>query len=343
MEAAGGSAAGGSALQRANSAVLSDDDSLALSSSSSGSDLAAITDKIEQSVLQSLDRITSGVESAMPETPGASPAQSPQPVRRPPLQSQTSEEGVRATASFPTSLLSLGEDATVKSARQHASAPAEGRRGKRNLEVVKDVVRKEKARIQRLLEENKDALRKRQRELVARQERMVAEFNRKTQAFEARISEPLFVRFVDKLCFLVCIICLAITEAILLKSPAHMYQWYTVLVVPLLAIRYYSYHKQRWHYFVLDFCYFMQVLLVFYLFIYPTSAMLFAVVFVHSNGPVGWSVITWRNSLVFHDINMVTSFYIHGFSVSGDILPSLVSGHARLSHVSIARVPHERL
>lgn len=67
------------------------------------------------------------------------------------------------------------------------------------------------------------------------------------------------------------------------------------------------------HYFMLDFCYFSNLLQLFYLFMYPTSAQLFVLNFANANGPLLWSIIAWRNSLVFHDLDKITSVFIHAF------------------------------
>ena len=81
----------------------------------------------------------------------------------------------------------------------------------------------------------------------------------------------------------------------------------------LLSTRFVMYHREKYHYFMLDFCYFSNLLLLFYLFYYPTSGFLFVLSFVNSNGPLLWAIITWRNSLVFHDLDKVTSVFIHAF------------------------------
>jgi hypothetical protein len=50
-------------------------------------------------------------------------------------------------------------------------------------------------------------------------------------------------------------------------------------VSQLMALRFWTYHLQKFHYFMLDFCYFCNVLLLFYIFYYPNSALLFQLIF----------------------------------------------------------------
>ena len=73
----------------------------------------------------------------------------------------------------------------------------------------------------------------------------------------------------------------------------------------------------RYHYFMLDFCYLANLILIVYLTFYPSSPHLFMMNFVNCTGPLLFSVIMWRNSLVFHSIEKVTSVFIH-------IYPNLV-------------------
>jgi hypothetical protein len=47
------------------------------------------------------------------------------------------------------------------------------------------------------------------------------------------------------------------------------------------------------------------------------SMLFFKVVFIYTNGPLTWAIVIWRNSLVFHDYDKITSVYIH-------LLPSIL-------------------
>ena len=67
-----------------------------------------------------------------------------------------------------------------------------------------------------------------------------------------------------------------------------------------------------------DFCYFSNASCLIQLAFYPTSASLFTRNFLLTTGPLAMAVPTWRNSLVFHSLDRVTSSYIH-------VLPPLLS------------------
>lgn len=43
------------------------------------------------------------------------------------------------------------------------------------------------------------------------------------------------------------------------------------------------------------------------------SVSFFKSVYMLATGPLAWAIPVWRNSLVFHDIDKITSIFIHAF------------------------------
>jgi len=158
---------------------------------------------------------------------------------------------------------------------------------KKQVQKAESSVEKQKEKIKRVIKANKTKL-------------------------EEKIHAPPFLRTSDKFAFTVGLIVLCLTEFLLLKKPGLMPIWYTLLIFPLLIARYYFYHKAKYHYFMLDFCYYVQVLLLAEIYIVP-SPDLFQILFALSNGPLCVAIVMWRNSLVFHDLDKITSVAIHIF------------------------------
>ena len=79
----------------------------------------------------------------------------------------------------------------------------------------------------------------------------------------------------------------------------------------LLPYRFYTYKKLQWHYFLFDLCYYVNILNLVFLWILPHSPSLFVACYCLSHGSVASAIITWRNSLVFHDSDKVTSLFVH--------------------------------
>jgi len=79
----------------------------------------------------------------------------------------------------------------------------------------------------------------------------------------------------------------------------------------LIPLRYIQYRRRAWHYFLFDLCYYVTILNFIYIWILPSNAALFVACYCLSHGSLASAVITWRNSLVFHDQDKVTSLFIH--------------------------------
>ncbi|PNH06846.1 hypothetical protein TSOC_006751 [Tetrabaena socialis] len=106
------------------------------------------------------------------------------------------------------------------------------------------------------------------------------------------------------------------------RSPSTFPALYGGLGAVLMLARWASYKARRWHYYLYDFCYYANLLLVLHLTLLPTWAPLAKVTFAYNTGPLAWSILTFRNSLVFHDLDKVTSLFLH-------LVPALVSWSLR--------------
>lgn len=88
--------------------------------------------------------------------------------------------------------------------------------------------------------------------------------------------------------------------------------WYYMVKAPiLLCIRYYSYFQQNFQYFLIDFCYWANFLLLVQIIAFPTNKRLFMVAYAVSHGPLIWAVGLFKNSLVFHSVDKTISAFIH--------------------------------
>ncbi|ORZ29543.1 hypothetical protein BCR44DRAFT_1373905, partial [Catenaria anguillulae PL171] len=94
-------------------------------------------------------------------------------------------------------------------------------------------------------------------------------------------------------------------------APTWVPTWFTLKALVLLSLRWGIYRKKRWHYFLNDFCYLINALILAFVYIFPSSRSLFHVLYVCAHGPLAWAVVTWRNSLVFHSLDKMTSCFIH--------------------------------
>lgn len=138
-----------------------------------------------------------------------------------------------------------------------------------------------------------------------------AEDRRLRDMLRQRLDEPPVIRLRDKFSFFLGVVGCALIEATLLLYPRAFPYCYAVCIVPLLVLRAYIYSSLGWQYFLIDFCYWSNAACLAQLFLFPASERLFLVNFLHTTGPLAMAIPTWRNSLVFHSLDKVTSVFIH--------------------------------
>ncbi|KFH43255.1 putative membrane protein-like protein [Hapsidospora chrysogenum ATCC 11550] len=93
--------------------------------------------------------------------------------------------------------------------------------------------------------------------------------------------------------------------------PEYFHLWYTAQLVYFMPIRFFIYRRRGYHYFLADLCYFTNFLLALSLWVFPASKRLFTAAYCLAFGNNAVAIIMWRNSLVFHSFDKVTSLFIH--------------------------------
>jgi len=78
-----------------------------------------------------------------------------------------------------------------------------------------------------------------------------------------------------------------------------------------MPIRYYTYHKRGYHYFLADLCYFVNGLCMLSIWVFPNSKRLFISTYCLAFGNNAVAIAMWRNSMVFHSLDKITSLFIH--------------------------------
>ncbi|KAG0165067.1 hypothetical protein DFQ28_009092 [Apophysomyces sp. BC1034] len=160
----------------------------------------------------------------------------------------------------------------------------------------------------------KDQLKLQTRKLEERQNHLKEQLIKHYQAIVARMNrDAKTVRLRDKISFVFGVTNACVAPALALRLPSWIPLYYSVQLVHLLTLRSIIYRSKRWHYFIFDMCYFVNVMMMLFLWAFPGSSMLFVATYCLTNGPVAWAIVTWRNSLVFHSLDKVTSVFIHIF------------------------------
>ncbi|QIW97223.1 hypothetical protein AMS68_002741 [Peltaster fructicola] len=115
----------------------------------------------------------------------------------------------------------------------------------------------------------------------------------------------------EKISFVTAVLNIFISGYLIGAYPEWFHIWYTVQLAYFMPIRWYNYHKIGLHYFLADLCYFVNLLLVLSIWFYPQSKRLLISTYCLAFGNNAIAIIMWRNSLVFHSLDKVTSLFIH--------------------------------
>jgi hypothetical protein len=142
-------------------------------------------------------------------------------------------------------------------------------------------------------------------------------------------------RLQDKVTFVLGVTYIWLTCFAMVRFPDLFPLYHLLTILPMVSIRWFTYRSKKWHFFLADLCYFVNALLIVILFFYSSQALFIAVFFL-SHGPVAWAIYAWRNALVFHSLDKMTSIAIH-------ISPALVMYTLRwlvlASPVTISSLP----
>ncbi|XP_011622896.1 uncharacterized membrane protein C776.05 [Amborella trichopoda] len=124
-------------------------------------------------------------------------------------------------------------------------------------------------------------------------------------------------RFINKVTHLLGVLGFGAFCFLLGSRPQDIPYIYCLFYVTFVPLRWIYYRFMKWHYYLLDFCYYANTIFLFMLLLYPKNEKLFMVCFSFAEGPLAWALIVWRCSLVFSSLDKIVSVLIH-------LLPGIV-------------------
>jgi len=121
-----------------------------------------------------------------------------------------------------------------------------------------------------------------------------------------------FARFTDKVMFIIGALGLQFSMYLLGRFPHdYMFYWALCLTIVLLTIKFIYYKRNGWHYYFTDFCYTGNTSLYLFLFLFSETKFMYLSAFTYSTGIMAFGIMAFRNSLVFHDVDRLSSMLIH--------------------------------
>jgi len=121
------------------------------------------------------------------------------------------------------------------------------------------------------------------------------------------------VKMIDKLSFTFGVLCICGSEWLALRHADWFPLYYYAIMTMLLVWRLITYSKDKYQLFMLDFCYFVNLSVVLQTAFFPTDINWFKANYILCMGPLMFAIIVWKNSLVFHSLDKLTSFFLHAF------------------------------
>jgi len=121
------------------------------------------------------------------------------------------------------------------------------------------------------------------------------------------------VKMIDKLSFTFGVLTICGSEWLALRHADWFPLYYYAIMTMLLVWRLITYSKDKYQLFMLDFCYFVNLSVVLQTAFFPTDINWFKANYILCMGPLMFAIIVWKNSLVFHSLDKLTSFFLHAF------------------------------
>ena len=115
----------------------------------------------------------------------------------------------------------------------------------------------------------------------------------------------------EKVSFICAVMNIFISGYLMGAFPEYFHIWYSVQLLYFMPIRVYTYHRRGYHYFLVDLCYFVNLLVMLSIWVFPSSRRLFMAAYCLAHGNNAVAIVMWRNSLVFHSFDKVLSLFIH--------------------------------
>ncbi|CAH8846801.1 unnamed protein product [Trichobilharzia szidati] len=126
------------------------------------------------------------------------------------------------------------------------------------------------------------------------------------------------MKLCQKLCFVGAMSVILATVCFAIVKPALILYSFSILFLILILIRGYNYWRNKYLLFMLDQCYFINYVSLIFIWILPQSHIMQMFQFGLANAHAYGGTFLFRNALVLHDIQRLTSCFIH-------VLPALFS------------------
>ncbi|KAI9883553.1 MAG: hypothetical protein M1823_004674 [Watsoniomyces obsoletus] len=110
----------------------------------------------------------------------------------------------------------------------------------------------------------------------------------------------------EKASFIAGVLNVFISGYLIGAHPEWVHVWYSLQLGYFMPIRFFTYHRRGYHYFLADLCYFVNMLAMLSIWVFPRSKRLLMSTYCLAYGNNAVAIAMWRNSMVFHSLDKVT-------------------------------------
>lgn len=120
-----------------------------------------------------------------------------------------------------------------------------------------------------------------------------------------------YIRARDRNVFCLTVINMIVTCVLLTKGATYFVYWNAFIVPALILHRMFDYYSKGWHFYMVDFCYVVNFLVITTTLFFPKNEIMSMVSFGLSLGTLSFSIYFFRNTNTFMSMDKITSLVIH--------------------------------
>lgn len=149
--------------------------------------------------------------------------------------------------------------------------------------------------------------------------KLMETYSRKKKVLTSYLKSAPFARMRNKWSFVLGVLSVLLQVFIIGRFPhTFCYTYHSVFVFNMVLGKWLYYKSKGWHYYMTDFCYTANMFLILFLAVMPTNEYLFCATFLWANGPLAVALGAFRNQMVFHKMDNLSSLALH-------MLPQLIT------------------
>lgn len=163
---------------------------------------------------------------------------------------------------------------------------------------LKERIEKEAKKIKEKLKKEKD--------------KKLKQLKEKVRKIKQKNEDPKYLVIVDKLTYCFVMISFIFTFGLLFyPSKNTTFTYIIIKALLLLSHRLYTWKKKKWHYYLFDYCYTVNIFMLFCFKFGYKNKYLLSMFFTNAFGPLASSFLIFRYTIIWHDLNAYTTFFIH--------------------------------